>query len=253
MVESTDVKQSRKDHSSALILKSTTTNEEAIEEVVHLDSLPYIDYLHPDYETYALSLIENEMQKDDPTKLHTQCDRYKIRPSNDNCFLKNALVSQQEYKELESRNGEPRRDNTALFQKIIQEPRKLGQISTEATSSLKIEIEKLRHDNVNLQLQQIFESGQWRLYNQSLEQFSNKYQSIVQEQKRKIDDINGVRASKQEAIYERLNKGHMKWADLVYKHCKLAMATNKLEPDVKRRRKELGISGAKDEADPDAS
>ena len=30
---------------------------------VIVDSLPYIDYLHPDYEAYALSLIEHEMKK----------------------------------------------------------------------------------------------------------------------------------------------------------------------------------------------
>merc|ERR1719343_275685 len=227
MVESIDdnKQSSGKDHSSALVLKPPTTSLEVPEEAIPLDSLPYIDYLHPDYEAYALSLIENEMQKDDTSKLHVQCDSFKIRSSKDSGFLKNAPVSQQEFKDLESRNGEPRSDNTGLFQKTIKEPSKLDHISTESTSALKTEIEKLRHDNINLQLQQIFESGQWRLYNQSLEQFSNKYQSIVQEQKRKIDEINSIRASKQEGIYERLNKGHMKWADLVYKHCKLVIAT----------------------------
>ena len=51
-----------------------------------------------------------------------------------------------------------------------------------------------------------------------------------------------MRSSKQEAVYERLNKGHMMWADLVFKHCKLVVATNTLEVDVKKRRKDLGIS-----------
>ena len=37
---------------------SSTSNSNEI----MLDSLPYIDNLHPDYEAYALTLIEEEMQ-----------------------------------------------------------------------------------------------------------------------------------------------------------------------------------------------
>lgn len=43
---------------------STTPNER--KEIV-LDSLPYIDQVHPDYEAYALTLIEEEMQKNAAT------------------------------------------------------------------------------------------------------------------------------------------------------------------------------------------
>lgn len=216
---------------------------------VIVDSLPYVDYLHPDYEAYALSLIEHEMQTDDTTKLHHKCNQYQLNSSTNSDFLKNAPISQKEYKQLESNDGQGLED-TPTFQKTIQEPKKVvEQELKESTKILKTEIEKLRHDNINLQLQQIFESGQWRLYNSTLEQFSNRYQSIVDEKKRKIDDINSIRSSKQEAIYERLNKGHMVWADLVFKHCKLVMATNTLESDVKKRRKDLGISDKNDNDD----
>jgi len=209
---------------------------------VIVDSLPYIDYLHPDYEAYALSLIEHEMKKDDTTKIHYKCNQHELSSSTNSIFLKNAPISQNEYKQLESNNGERLQDTTTFQKKIPESKTVLNPELKESAKILKIEIEKLRHDNINLQLQQIFESGQWRLYNTTLEEFSNRYQSIVDDKKRKIDDINAIRSSKQEAVYERLNKGHMMWADLVFKHCKLVVATNTLEVDVKKRRKELGIS-----------
>ena len=109
--------------------------------------------------------------------------------STNSIFLKNAPISQNEYKQLESNNGE-RLQDTTTFQKKIQESKTvLNPELKESAKILKIEIEKLRHDNINLQLQQIFESGQWRLYNTTLEEFSNRYQSIVDDKKRKIDDI----------------------------------------------------------------
>lgn len=229
-------------------------NNQSPPATVIIDSLPYIDYLHPDYEAYALSLVEHEMQKDDPTRtrLHEKCSQFQLPNDNNNStngnFLRNAPISLQEYKQLESRNGEPRTTDTStiLFHTTISEPQ--GALSNdenawnESTKALKTEIEKQRHVNINLQLQQIFESGQWRMYNASLEQFSIKYQSIVANNKRKIDEINAIRASKQQGISDRLNQDNMKWADLVRKNCKLVLATDALEREVKRRRKDLGIS-----------
>ena len=43
----------------------------------------------------------------------------------------------------------------------------------------------------------------------------------------------------------------MTWADLVFKQIKLVMATNALEVDVKKRRKDLGISDKEVDGDKD--
>jgi len=256
-------------HALALLSKSDGVDDNSnIKSSDHksptiiIDSLPYIDYIHPDYEAYALSLIEHEMQKNDEqttattrtTQLHEKCNSYQLQLPNDNNFLFNAPISQKEYKQLESRDGEPHNSNrnssSNTFKKIIHEPQQLLSSFTsneenkkwkDSIKELKIEIEKQRHININLQLQQIFESGQWRMYNASLEEVCNKYQAIANDKKRKIDEINALRASKQEGIHDKLMKFSGVWSDIIMKHCKLVLATDSLENDVKKRRLGLGI------------
>merc|ERR1719242_2265433 len=58
-------------------------NDTAKQKSITLDSLPYIDNLHPDYEAYALTLIEEEMQKMEQEK-----EKSPSSPSDDFVLLR---------------------------------------------------------------------------------------------------------------------------------------------------------------------
>ena len=79
-----------------------------------LDSLPYIDQIHPDYEAYALSLIDDEMQQQpfppsSPPALSMTFSHLDIPH-----FLQNGRddattsLNREEYKQLVARNGQKR-------------------------------------------------------------------------------------------------------------------------------------------------
>lgn len=236
-----------KEHSSssALALTDSSTEDRETQSVEPcVDSLPYIDYLDQDYEAYALSLVEEEMKTSNPSSTHLA----HLKDLGEKPIFRNAPASKIEYESLLSREGQSFPASKQMdFHLLdnIEEP--VGPLVNdehawkESLRCAKIELERAMRINTNLEIQQAFEGGQWRLYNASLEMFAKELSQELQLQKRQVDEINAKRAEIQEAIAPKLQNLNRKWGDLAVENLKLATATSTLDAEVKDLKSDLVI------------
>ena len=235
---------------------------------IALDSLPYIDNVHPDYEAYALSLIEEEMHHISP-----RTDALDHLP---NPFLRDkdgiplfggkSNLNQTEYSEFIARNGQPRQDTLDFDNNSIAAEPHGHAIQTQdgwetSLRQAKLEFEYQRSRMLNLELQAEYESGLWRHYNATLErQYAKPMSTRLEEQRLEVDKINGRRKELQETqAGPKLQILGNRWGELISKNQRLARATGVLEEEVLSLRSAAGTvaingeneTGSKREVDSD--
>ncbi|GFH47808.1 hypothetical protein CTEN210_04284 [Chaetoceros tenuissimus] len=194
---------------------------------VVLDSLPYIDQVHPDYEAYAMSLIEEEMktmEAPDP-------------PSSSEPKFNSSSINHVEYQQLVERNGEARSD-TVDFTKIhTVDPKD----KKKAIHSFKIQLEHERIRQVNLELEGEFSSSIWKHHVGLLEKSTSEVETQLQQQLMQVDQINANRKESQEkrAMVE-LGKLGYRYEELVRKNQHLNKGIVALENEVETLRAQSG-------------
>ena len=162
------------------------------QQQVVLDSLPYIDQVHPDYEAYAMSLIEEEM---------------KIMKAPENIVessvpkFKNDSLNQLEYQQLVQRNGEPRSD-AVDYVNIHKVNKNIHSIKDKknAISSLKIQLEHERIRQINLELENEFSSSIWKHHVRLLEASTKEMETKLQHQLEQVDEINAKTKPKESYV-----------------------------------------------------
>eukprot|EP00591_Stephanopyxis_turris_P009004 CAMPEP_0195528538 /NCGR_PEP_ID=MMETSP0794_2-20130614/30719_1 /TAXON_ID=515487 /ORGANISM="Stephanopyxis turris, Strain CCMP 815" /LENGTH=259 /DNA_ID=CAMNT_0040659693 /DNA_START=93 /DNA_END=872 /DNA_ORIENTATION=+ len=213
---------------------ATTTTSRSI-----IDSLPYVDYFPEDYEAYALSLIEEEMKSLPPPDTKRRLGHLTYNPEPHLPPL-----TKLEYENLVSRNGQPRPPSDRV--KLETQPPRppTGALAKEdhawkaSIRSAKIDLERQRSRMVNLELQQNFETGQWKLHVALLDDQAKAMEETVGMQRMVVDRINAERKSAQDKAAPKLHGLVRKWDELVTKNERLAKATDLLQVEVKRLRKE---------------
>jgi hypothetical protein len=212
---------------------------------ISLDSLPYIDQVHPDYEAYALTLIEEEMQSMTPpepvTYSHESVPEFKSRTSSNG-------LNQSEYKSLVDRNGQPRKDNTD-FCKIMKIRSAAPSESDGSVADwqysvqyAKTELEHERIRQTNLDLENEFSSSLWKHHVQILERSAIATDNELQAQLLKVDQINAQRKEMQEVqAMNQLGKLNYRWEELIKNNQHLMMGVGELEKEIMPFRKENGV------------
>ena len=176
-----------------------TSSDTSIIENFAMGSLPYIDYLDENYEAYALSLIEEEMQKglSEPNKL-------KHLPNIPKKIVNKTPIFESEYKRVYDQNGATQtlsrkrpKPSTALSAPVasLQNDEHAWKL---AIRKAKIELESQRSTLCNLEIQQVFESQKWRNHIAMLQINAEKIRLEVNAQKTEVDMINAKRKEKQE-------------------------------------------------------
>ena len=210
-------------------------------EVV-LDSLPYIDQVHPDYEAYALTLIEEEMQKLQPPQPMSY-------DANSSPSFKSSKhqINKIYYEEAVKRNGQQRneKDQIDFTQKMKSS---MPQNSSdklqweETINHAKVELEYERLRQVNAELQAEYDSSLWKYHSNVLESNSKYAKKCLEDQLMKVDQINARRKEMQEVqAAPKLGALNHRWGELIHRNRHLARGVRTLENDVKGFRK---ISGA---------
>jgi hypothetical protein len=221
------------------------TNQEVV-----LDSLPYIDQVpHPDYEAYAMSLIEEEMKTMEAPDMidssYSSVPKFKSSNSKTGSEDDTLIINQLEYQHLVNRNGEPRSD-TVDFTKIHDckvDPKNVN--STEgkknAINSLKIQLEHERIRQTNLELEGEFSSSVWKHHVSLLEKSTNEMETQLQHQLMQVDQINANRKESQEkrAMVE-LGKLSYRYEELVRKNQHLNKGIVALDREVQNLRTQSG-------------
>ncbi len=257
--------------SSALVTYNETNtspsphHEENSPKEIALDSLPYIDNLHPDYEAYALTLIEEEMQKmidqnDNDSPLPSDEDRLRhllnplgingnsdTTPDFKSSRLNGNSINIVEYESLVERQGQPRTDMTD-YSTIIR-PTKLPDDNDnlkdwkDALQKAKAELEYERLRMVNIELQSEFETPLWQHQTKRLEILSNHVKDRLSQQQRNVDEINAKRQYMQtENAAPKLNVLSRKWDESLNRVTLLADGIEKLSREVEGLRQVTGAS-----------
>ena len=224
----------------------TSPSSDDQQQPVLLDSLPYIDYFPDDYEAYALSLIEEEMKSMEPKSNYlSHLPPYTAEPR----LL--ASLSRSDYQNLVARNGQPRPTSEQIQialakQATIQPPAK-SLLNDDhgwklSLRSAKIEFERQRSRQLNLELQQYYESDQWRLHTSKLGEEEEKMKHIVEQQQLRVDTINNKRKDLQEGAATKLERLTQQRHESIQRNHRLQRATAEIENDAKRMKMDLGMN-----------
>ncbi|KAL9186385.1 hypothetical protein ACHAXT_005623 [Thalassiosira profunda] len=231
---------------------------------VVLDALPYVEHLDPNYENYALSLIEEELQ-------HVAAEQIQRQPNiggggelgehpslgqllpasaavdGSADFGARAPLAAEAYASLAARReaGDDSAMPTERFTITRPDPMAedgadaadaealLSNLRTSvATSKIRLEQERLRL--VNLEMHQQLETpARFTNYASQLEtQYVNPTAAAVERQRRTVDGINATRMEEQTHSAGKLEGLARRWESLVDKNRRLGRALEGLEGEV---------------------
>jgi hypothetical protein len=242
-------------HTSSDQKLSTEVHDNSSGDIV-LDSLPYIDHIHPDYEAYALTLIEEEMQT-------LEANPHALRHLDNPLRREDALLTPlfkysknglnaSEFDALVARGGQPRSDEIDFSQSIISKKYQPENDSIDGwercIEKCKIELEYERLRLVNAELQAEFDTSVWREHSAGLDLLMEQMVQKLEEQKLKVDQINAKRKEMQEGNgAPKLIALNQRWDELIRKNSHLSNAIANLEMEVKQYRDITGVSLQQDD------
>jgi hypothetical protein len=199
------------------MLTSTTTTSSYI-----LDSLPYVDAVHEDYEEYALALIEEEMKQFEPRSLPR-----KMPPLN----FRSPLM-QQEYETLvQGDEYVPREPHFGL------QPLKPADIKDYETdlpqAKARLEAERIR--SVIVEVEKEDAAVGWKEHVQDLTSLHNQWSQLLQKQREQVEEINYQRQqAQQQQLGPQLQELELQYQQALYKR-------NQLQHAIIGLQRELGI------------
>ncbi len=208
---------------------------------VILDSLPYVETVHEDYEEYALALIEEEMKAIAPRPLK------KMTPLN---FRTPTMKT--EYNTLVVQDGEnshvrPRpKEQLQIFQptKITKptEWKDQDKASNDALSRIKSRYEAERIRGMVLQVEKEEGVASWKDYTASLDELAAHWTKLVQQEVEAVEEINFRRQQAQtQQVGPELDRLTQEYQKTLYKR-------NQLEHAIEGLRRKNGANSGGDES-----
>ncbi|KAG7347211.1 Pre-mRNA-splicing factor SPF27 [Nitzschia inconspicua] len=179
-------------------MSSKSSNAGNLNDTVILDSLPYIESVHEDYEEYALSLIEEEMKSITPRPLK------KIPPLKFRTSVMKTEFDGLQMLEDES-TGEVRIVNSLRssqdshgFQPLkIVRPTNLEEWTTHALPQIKTRLEAERLRGLALEVEKEEAVQCWKDYNASLDALKAYWTRSLQDRNEAVEEINFQRQQAQ--------------------------------------------------------
>mmetsp|Transcript_22136 Transcript_22136/g.28639 ORF Transcript_22136/g.28639 Transcript_22136/m.28639 type:complete len:193 (-) Transcript_22136:220-798(-) len=188
-----------------------------------MDSLPYIDEIHEDYEQYAASLIEEEMQNMDPGE-----STRKVSPMAPLRFRSPLL--EQEYQRVASTGELP--DDRPNFKVKLEAPVENSlEAWEEAVKKAKIALEKERIRGIMLELEKEgVTAEQWKSYNSMLSR--SGLEPSLQAQRQRVEVINMNRQEYQEKAGKEIHVLTSQYHQLIDKTYHLKCAVAQMEQEI---------------------
>jgi hypothetical protein len=186
------------------------------DQVILLDSLPYIESIHDDYEEYALGLIEEEMKRMNPRTIMKELPPLRFRTSllkheyqalelvpEESTGIDHHQQPQQPQQWVVRNSQRSSQDNHQMYQpaKILPPPSTSGKEveweSCHALSQMKSRYESERLRGIVLDVQEQEDVLNWKDYNNHLDQCKIYWTRILQERNDAVEEINFQRQQKQ--------------------------------------------------------
>lgn len=155
------------------------------EKGVYLDSLPYVDAVHEDYEDYALALIEEEMQRFNPQVLR------RVSPVR----FRSPLMQQEHKSLIIDDQFQARKEFSSQLGNITRPGTEQGWLDALKLAKSRHESERIRGMLLESEKEDAVEI--WKDYNMSLQHHYIQWESAWQRQQECVQDINYQRQQAQ--------------------------------------------------------
>lgn len=202
-------------------------NEDKDSDVPYvLDSLPFIETLHEDYEEYALFLVDEEMKRMVPPKVDRLPPlKFQSQLLQNDFETLSATSSRDEVVspdlvDLEIRATEPLEDTVEAWRQAVRAAK--AEYEAERQRSVVLEIEKSDASTY-----------QWKRYGMMLEAIHKDEQTSMIAAKEAVDVINANRQINQEKVGQTLNLLTSQFHAAVQKRFQLLSAISNLEAAVR--------------------
>lgn len=204
---------------------------------VLVDALPYFDQGYDDagVRETALAMVEEECRRYRPTKNYLE----HLPPVNLNAFETDLMTT--EFDRIQNRLPmEPL--SMKRYELPPPPPGKISELSAwqESVENSMAQLEHQSVRAVNLELMLEFGCDAWKEYLEIVVSQQVKAQSLLQDIKKEIQDVNWQRKSKQTQAGEKLRALEAQWVMLVSKNYEIEQACAKLEETVEKLKAERG-------------
>lgn len=204
---------------------------------VLVDALPYFDqgYDDPGVRETALAMVEEECRRYRPTKNYLE----HLPSANLNTFETDMMNT--EFDRIQNRLPmEPL--SMKRYELPPPPPSKISELSAWQ-ESVENSFAQLEHQSVrvlNLELMVEFGCESWKEYLDVVVALQVKAQSMLQDVKKEIQEINWQRKSKQTQAGEKLRALEAQWVMLVSKNYEIEQVCAKLEEQVQKLKADCG-------------
>jgi Breast carcinoma amplified sequence 2 (BCAS2) len=213
----------QEEDSQAVVVYDNEDKETKVPYVI--DSLPFIETLHEDYEEYALFLVDDEMKRMVPPKVDSLAPlKFRSQLLKHDFETLSANSSRNdlppELVDLEIRATEPLEDTVEAWRQAVRAAR--AEYETERQRSVVLEIEKSDASTY-----------QWKRYGTMLEAIHKDEQTTMMAAKEAVDVINATRQINQEKVGHTLHLLTSQFHAAVHKRFQLLSAISNLEAAVR--------------------
>lgn len=165
----------------------TSTNKSQNDRIF-IDSLPYVESVHQDYEDYALALIEEEMKQIQPRPLK-KLPEIKFRTE----------LMEQEFSARVVNNEFLPREAVSFQPGKIPRPSNLDDWREKALPQAKSRFEAERIRGLLLEAEKEEAVNDWKVYNsQCLEKLRDEWQAAATRQREAVEEVNFQRQQAQQ-------------------------------------------------------
>ena len=204
---------------------------------VILDSLPYVETVHEDYEEYALALIEEEMKAIAPRPLK------KMAPLNFRTPTMKVEYNTLVVEEGENAHVRPRpKEQIQQFQPTkITKPKEFkdnDKATADALSRIKSRYEAERIRGLILEVEKEEGVASWKDYTASLDESAAFWTKLVQQEVEAVEEINFRRQQAQtQQVGPEIDRLNQEYQKALYRR-------NQLEHAIEGLRRKNGNSGS---------
>jgi Breast carcinoma amplified sequence 2 (BCAS2) len=177
--------------------------------VVMLDSLPYVEQTHNDYEEYALALIEDEMNTNNKNNNHyssTNTTRRQVDVAPPPPIKFRSPLMETEYKTLINIDNDEvvgRRNNNSnsFIPPKIARPSSIDEWKTHAIPTAKQRFEAERIRSMILEAEKEDAVQNWKLYNKTLDSVKTSLTTALTTTCEQVEEINYQRQKLQTDMF----------------------------------------------------
>jgi pre-mRNA-splicing factor SPF27 len=208
-----------------------------------LDALPYVDVTHPDYEAYALTMIEEEMiaMDSDPT-VNTSAEYY-LKDLKQRAYKPQSSLLVKTSLEAVAANGGAAPARPASFRPASFLAKPTGALQNDvqawkkAVSDAKVAVEEENLRLVNLELLSSFGQNAHLSHLAELQVEEDRVKAELHDLRNECDLINAERKQSQDSIVPKYTVLTRKWAELVHKNGALGNIVQELEEREAKKQK----------------